>query len=87
MREACQGFVTRNLFYYFSFFFLSLTRKLHCPIDTWSGQKAQWGEVTEPYQKITLKIKDIDKTAAILDNKTDSKLDINTKLKRTGPGR
>ena len=37
--------------------------------------------------KITLKIKDIDKTAAILDNKTDSKLDINTKLKRTGPGR
>ena len=45
------------------------------------------GEVTEPYQKITLEIKDIDKTAAILDNKTDSKLDINTKLKRTGPGR
>ena len=44
-------------------------------------------EVTEPYQKITLEIKDIDKTAAILDNKTDSKLDINTKFKRTGPGR
>ena len=44
------------------------------------------GEVTEPYQKVTLEIKDIDKTAAILDNKTDSKLDINTKLKRTGPG-
>ena len=45
------------------------------------------GEVTEPYQKITPEIKDIDKTAAILDNKTDSKLDINTRLKRTGPGR
>ena len=45
------------------------------------------GEVTEPYQKITLEIKDIDKTAAILDNKTDSKLDINTRLKITGPGR
>ena len=45
------------------------------------------GEVTEPYQKTTLEIKDIDKTAAILDNKTDSKLDINTRLKRTGPGR
>ena len=36
-------------------------------------------EVTEPYQKITLEIKDINKTAAILD--------INTKFKRTGPGR
>ena len=45
------------------------------------------GEVTEPYQKITLEIKDIDKTAAILDNKTYPKLNINTKLKRTGPGR
>ena len=45
------------------------------------------GEVTEPYQKITLEIKDIDKTAAILDNKTDSKLDITAKLKRTGPVR